>query len=80
LNRPDLTADKFIPSPLAISMERASTKPATLDVFLEMGNFEIIGRADGQIKIRGQRVELGEIEATLKTCDGIKKRRGRGQR
>ncbi len=63
LGRPDLTAQKFIPSPFETGArlyktgDRARVLPA--------GEIEFLGRADGQVKIRGYRVEVGEIEHAL---------------
>jgi amino acid adenylation domain-containing protein len=73
LNRPELTAERFAPSPFGNragsrlyksgDLARRSPVPlATLD-----GCLEFVGRVDHQIKIRGYRVELGEIEAALKS-------------
>ena len=39
--------------------------------YLPDGNLEILGREDTQVKVRGYRVELGEIEATLRSCPGV---------
>jgi amino acid adenylation domain-containing protein/thioester reductase-like protein len=65
LNRPDLTAEQFIPNPF--SSERGARLYRTGDRarFLPDGNIEFLGRLDHQIKIRGFRVEVGEIEAVL---------------
>src|SRR5262249_36513996 len=65
MNRPRLTAEKFVPDPfgsqpggrLYRSGDRVRLGPG--------GNLEFLGRIDHQVKIRGFRVELGEIEATL---------------
>ena len=62
--RPDLTAERFIPNPFSKSGERLYD---TGDIarYLPDGNIEFLGRADGQLKIRGFRVEPGEIETCL---------------
>ncbi len=61
LNRPELTAERFIPAPggarLYRSGDLARWRPA--------GGLEILGRIDRQVKIRGFRIEPGEIEAVL---------------
>jgi amino acid adenylation domain-containing protein len=60
LNRPDLTARRFVESPwgrLFRTGDRARWLPD--------GTLEFLGRADGQVKLRGCRVELGEVEAAL---------------
>ncbi len=65
LNRPELTAERFIPHPL--SCQSGARLYATGDEarYLPSGNIEYLGRADLQVKVRGYRIELGEIEATL---------------
>jgi amino acid adenylation domain-containing protein/non-ribosomal peptide synthase protein (TIGR01720 family) len=77
LNRPDLTAEKFILNPF----ERAnsqSLKPSRLyktgDLarYLPDGNIQLIGRIDSQVKIRGFRIELGEIETILKQHPAVR--------
>ena len=72
INRPDLTAEKFIAgSLLAKAAERASTEPEIWPRFLADGNIQFLGRADFQVKVRGFRIELGEIEAVLGKYSGI---------
>ncbi|NOQ71838.1 MAG: amino acid adenylation domain-containing protein, partial [Crocinitomix sp.] len=63
LNRPDLTAEKFIAHPF-IESERLY-KTGDLGRWLPGGMLDFVGRADDQVKIRGHRVEIGEIENTL---------------
>jgi aryl carrier-like protein len=65
-NRPELTRQVFIPNPLSQNSTDIIYKTGDLGRVLADGNFELIGRIDHQVKIRGQRVELGEIEAVLK--------------
>jgi amino acid adenylation domain-containing protein len=64
-NRPELSAEKFIPNPF--SDKRGARLYATGDLarYLPDGNVEFLGRLDHQVKIRGFRIELGEIEAVL---------------
>src|SRR5579875_64233 len=64
-NRPDLTAERFIPHPLASERGARLYKTGDLARFLPDGNLELLGRIDFQVKINGFRVELGEIETTL---------------
>ena len=70
LNRPELTAEKFTPSPFIKGKHMYQT--GDLARWRDDGNIEYIGRIDNQIKIRGLRVELGEIEAAMVKFDGIK--------
>jgi non-ribosomal peptide synthase protein (TIGR01720 family) len=63
LNRDDLTAEKFVPSPF-VDGERLYLT-GDVGVWLPDGNLEVIGRKDNQVKIRGYRIELGEIESVL---------------
>jgi non-ribosomal peptide synthetase component F len=72
LNRPELTAERFVPDPLtppAPGSDPADThrlyKTGDLARYLPDGNLEFLGRIDQQVKVRGFRVELGEIEAVL---------------
>ena len=64
-NRPELTAEKFIPNPFSDEPGARLYKTGDLARYLPDGNIEFIGRKDYQVKIRGLRVELGEIEAVL---------------
>jgi len=72
-NRPDLTAERFIPTRLG------SGEPDVQDggsgTLCETANIEFLGRIDYQVKIRGFRIELGEIERTLLRCDGVARQR-----
>ncbi|NJO16203.1 MAG: non-ribosomal peptide synthase/polyketide synthase [Thioploca sp.] len=64
LNRSELTAEKFIEVELFGKTERIY-KTGDLARWLPDGNLEYLGRLDHQVKLRGFRVELGEIEAIL---------------
>jgi amino acid adenylation domain-containing protein len=64
LNRPKLTAEKFVEVELFGKTERIY-KTGDLARWLPDGNLEYIGRIDNQVKLRGFRIELGEIEAVL---------------
>jgi amino acid adenylation domain-containing protein len=66
LNRPDLTAEKFIPDPFSSEPGARLYTTGDLARYLPDGNVEFIGRSDSQVKIRGYRIETGEIEAALK--------------
>jgi non-ribosomal peptide synthetase-like protein len=66
LNRPELTAAKFVPDPFEPDRPGARVyRSGDLGRFLPSGEVEFLGRIDGQVKIRGHRIELGEIEAVL---------------
>jgi acyl-coenzyme A synthetase/AMP-(fatty) acid ligase/acyl carrier protein len=65
LNRPELTAEKFIPDPFSSDPTSRLYKTGDRARYLPDGNIEFLGRMDDQIKIRGYRVELGEIETVL---------------
>ena len=61
-NRPDLTADRFQPNPFG---EGKIYRTGDLARYLPDGTIEYLGRIDFQVKIRGHRIELGEVETTL---------------
>lgn len=63
LNRPDLTAERFVPDPFVPGAPMYLT--GDLARFLPDGRIKHLGRLDHQIKVRGFRVELGEIEGAL---------------
>ena len=65
LNRPDLTAERFIPNPFNPADEARMYRTGDLCRFLDDGSIDFIGRIDDQVKIRGVRIELGEVEAFI---------------
>ncbi|RXJ69819.1 hypothetical protein CS022_23665 [Veronia nyctiphanis] len=76
LNRPELTEEYFIDNPFATESDREKGYHRlyrTGDVvrWRQDGNLEYLGRNDQQVKIRGHRVELGEIANTLSKLDGV---------
>jgi amino acid adenylation domain-containing protein/thioester reductase-like protein len=77
LNRPELTGEKFIANPFpassstssrsarSVSAQREIYKTGDLARYLPDGNIEFFGRSDQQVKVRGFRIETGEIEVAL---------------
>ncbi|WP_255293766.1 non-ribosomal peptide synthetase [Bacillus wiedmannii] len=65
LNRPELTQEKFVPNPFDKKMGERIYRTGDLARYLKDGTIEFLGRLDYQIKIRGLRVEIGEVEEVL---------------
>ena len=65
LNQPELTAERFISNPFSEDPESRLYRTGDLARYLPDGNIELLGRADNQVKVRGYRIELREIEAVL---------------
>jgi len=65
-NRPDQTAERFIPNPFSSEGGQRLYKTGDLVRRFDERRLEYAGRSDRQVKVRGFRVEVGEIEATLK--------------
>ncbi|HJR08158.1 MAG TPA: amino acid adenylation domain-containing protein [Pyrinomonadaceae bacterium] len=72
LKRPGLTAERFIPHPFARTTGARLYQTGDIGRYLPDGTLKIIGRADEQVKVRGYRIELSEIEAVLGTHPAIK--------
>lgn len=69
LNRADLTDQRFVINPFA--KDEKLYRSGDIVRFVETGEMEYVGRIDDQIKIRGYRVEPGEISAMLQKYDGV---------
>ncbi|MEQ5837805.1 amino acid adenylation domain-containing protein, partial [Marinobacter sp. NFXS9] len=76
LNRPELTAERFIANPFHDPSNPSSSerlyRTGDLARWLPDGNLEFLGRNDHQVKIRGCRIELGEVEAQLQRLEQVK--------
>ncbi|MET1256267.1 non-ribosomal peptide synthetase [Aliikangiella maris] len=68
INDPAKTAERFIYHPVT---NEYLYRTGDLGRYIEDGYIEILGREDGQVKINGYRVELGEIESTLLKTDSV---------
>ncbi|WP_139281648.1 non-ribosomal peptide synthetase, partial [Vibrio aerogenes] len=70
-NRPELTAEKFLPDPFSAQPQARMYRTGDVGRWLADGTIEYQGRNDDQVKIRGFRVELGEIGSALQGCPGV---------
>jgi amino acid adenylation domain-containing protein len=71
LNRPDLTAGRFVRDPFAETPSATMYRTGDRVRWRADGNLEFLGRLDDQVKIRGYRVEVAEIEAVLSTHPAV---------
>ena len=65
INRPEMTADRFVANPFAADPDSRLFRTGDLCRWREDGTLEILGRLDHQVKLRGFRIELGEIETVI---------------
>ncbi|KOY61429.1 hypothetical protein AM629_13925 [Photorhabdus heterorhabditis] len=72
LNRPELTAERFLVDPFSHKTNARMYRTGDLARYLSDGNLEFLGRNDQQVKIRGFRIEPGEIEARLTEYSAIR--------
>jgi amino acid adenylation domain-containing protein/FkbM family methyltransferase len=72
LDAPSLTAARFVPDPSSAEPGARLYRTGDRARWLGDGRLEFLGRADGQLKVRGMRVEPAEIEAALASCAGVK--------
>jgi acyl carrier protein len=71
INHPELTADRFVPHPFSQAPGARLYRTGDRGRFLPGGEIECAGRVDHQVKLRGNRVELGEIETALATHEAV---------
>jgi amino acid adenylation domain-containing protein len=70
-NQPEMTAEVFVQNPVSDEPEDLVYRTGDLGRILPDGSFEFLGRKDQQVKIRGARVELSEVENTLRLHPAI---------
>jgi amino acid adenylation domain-containing protein len=72
LNRPALTAERFVPDPFGPEPGERLYRTGDLARSRPDGTLEYLGRIDHQVKVRGHRIELGEVEAVLRAQAGVR--------
>ena len=71
LQRPELTAQKFVPDQYSGAVGARLYRTGDLARYGSAGELEYVGRADGQLKVRGYRIEVGEIEQRLRQHEEV---------
>jgi len=71
LNRPDLTAERFLPNPFNADGEARMYRTGDKCRFLEDGSIDFLGRIDDQVKVRGVRIELAEVEKAIADHEAV---------
>jgi amino acid adenylation domain-containing protein len=71
IRQPRLTAERFIPNPFGKNEAARLYRTGDIACCLENGSYRFLGRADDQVKLRGHRVELGEIASVLREVSGV---------
>ncbi|HYP20553.1 MAG TPA: non-ribosomal peptide synthetase, partial [Chloroflexia bacterium] len=72
LNRAELTAERFVPHPYSEQAGARLYRTGDMVRWRERGELEFVGRRDGQVKVRGFRIEVGEVEAAIVGHAGVR--------
>jgi thioesterase domain-containing protein/acyl carrier protein len=71
VNQPDLTAERFVPDPFTAAPSARMYCSGDIGAWRADGRLDFFGRADGQVKLRGFRIEFGEIESVAHALPGV---------